>query len=110
MTYLYDKCKGQDSSLISPQEIINYLMPKFEINANELEQIMNGLVLDNYVEVVHSDSKGKLIYCVSLKQKGASFEREKLHYKKTTYLIVVRTVLLAILSTLIGILIRSFFS
>lgn len=110
MSYLYSKCKGKESSLISPQEICNYLMPKYEINNIEVDQIMSGLVLDNYIDVVHSDSKGKLIYCVSLKQKGASFEREREHNKKTTYLIVARTVLLAILSFVIGIILRAIFS
>lgn len=109
MSYLYLKCKGKESSLIAPQEISNYLMPKYEINNVEVDQIINALVLDNYIEVVHSDSKGKLIYCVSLKQKGASFEREKQHYKKTTYLIIVRTVLLAILSFVVGLILRAIF-
>ncbi len=109
MTYLYAKCKGKESSLIAPQEITNFLMPKYEINNVEVDQIMNALVLDNYIEVVHSDSKGKLIYCVSLKQKGASFEREKEHNRKTTYLIIFRTVLLAILSFVVGIILKAIF-
>ncbi len=109
MSYLYTKCKGKESSLISPQEISNQLMPKFEINSVEVDQILNGLVLDNYIDVVHSDSKGKLIYCISLKQKGASFERETEHNKKTTYLIIMRTVLLAILSFAVGIILKAIF-
>lgn len=110
MGYLYTKCKGKESSLVSPQEIANHLMPKFEINPIEVDQIMNALVLDNYIEVVHSDSKGKLIYCVSLKQKGASFERENEHMRKTTYLVIVRTVLLALLSFAVATLLKIIFS
>lgn len=109
MSYLYQKCKDKESCLITPQEISNYLMPKYEINNVEVDQIINALVLDNYIEVVHSDSKGKLIYCVSLKQKGANFERENKHNKKTTYLIIIRTVLLAILSFVVTLILRSIF-
>lgn len=110
MSYLYQKCKDKESSLIAPQEITNYLMPKYEINNIEVDQIINALVLDNYIDVVHSDSKGKLIYCISLKQKGSSFERERKHNRKTTYLIVMRTVVLAILSFIVGLILKALFT
>jgi len=109
MQFLYKKCKDKESSLIAPQEISNYLMPKYEINNIEVDQIINGLVLDNYIDVVHSDSKGKLIYCVSLKQKGAAFEREVKHNKKNLYRIILRTVILATLSFAIGAILRAIF-
>lgn len=110
MSFLYAKCKGKESVLIYPQEIANYLMPKYEINNIEVDQIINALVLDNYIEVVHSDNKGKLIYVISLKQKGSSFERENKHRKKTMYMLLARTVTLAIISFIVGLILRSIFS
>lgn len=109
MTYIYSKCKGKESSLISPQEIANFLMPTFEVNTIEVDQIINALVLDNYIEVVHSDNKGKLIYVISLKQKGASFEREVQHNRKTTYIFIARTVILAILSFVVTLILKAIF-
>ncbi len=110
MKFLYEKCKDKESSLIAPQEITNYLMPKYEINNVEVDQIINSLVLDNYIDVVHSDSKGKLIYVISLKQKGSSFKRELKHKKKMTYMIIVRTIALAVLSFIVGIILKNIFS
>ena len=109
MSFLYSKCKDRESSLIAPQEITNYLMPKYEINNIEVDQIINALVLDNYIEVIHSDSKGKLIYCISLKQKGSSFDRERKHRRKTNYMLLVRTILLAVLAFVVGIILKSIF-
>ena len=109
MSYIFSKCKGKESSLISPQEIANFLMPKFEVNTIEVDQIINALVLDNYIEVVHSDNKGKLIYVITLKQKGASFEREVQQYKKIMYIYISRTVLLAVLSFIVTLILKAIF-
>lgn len=110
MWYLYDRCKDKESVLIAPQEIANNLMPKYEINNIEVDQIMNALVLDNYIEVVHSDSKGKLIYVVSLKPKGVSFERVAKNNKRQIYVLLGRTVVLATLSFIIGLILKALFS
>lgn len=110
MSYLHSMCKNKESCLISPQEIANHLMPKFEINSIEVDQIINSLVLDNYIEVIHSDSKGKPIYVVSLKQKGSSFERERKHNRQKNYLIVFRTIILAVVSFVVGIILKAIFS
>lgn len=109
MWYLYDKCKDKESVLIAPQEIVNNLMPKYEINTIEVDQIMSALVLDNYVEVVHSDSKGKLIYVVSLKPKGVAYERVSKHNKKKLYLLLLRTVVLATVSFIVGLILKTVF-
>lgn len=109
MDFLFSKCIGKQSVLLTPEEIANSLMPKYECNLVEIEQILNALSLDNYIDVVNSDNKGKLIYCISLRTKGEAYERDKKGQKKRIYLIVTRTVLLACLSFAVGLILKAIF-
>lgn len=109
MGYLFGECVDKESTLISPQAITTALMPKYELNSIEIDQIINALVLDDYIEAVTSDNKGRMVYCIKLKQKGESYLREKSSAKKTATVLIVRTVLLAILSFIVGIILKAIF-
>ncbi len=110
MSYIYSKCEDQESVLISPTDIATACMDKYDLTNVEIEQILNGLSLDNYIDVVNSDKKGKLVYCIYLKQKGISYKRDNEQRKKTTFMLVTRTVLLAILSFIVGVILKAIFS
>ena len=110
MNYIYSVCKNKDSVLVSPNEIATACMDKYDLTTVEIEQILNGLALDNFIDVVNSDKKGKLVYCISLKQKGVSYKRDNEQKKKTAVWLITRTVLLAVLSFIVGIILKSIFS
>lgn len=110
MQYLFDACSGKKSCLVEPDDILNYLLPKYEINNIELDQILNALVLENYIDLVNSDKNGKLVYCVSLKTKGEGFERERKNAKKNVYIILTRTIILACISFAVTLILRAIFS
>jgi hypothetical protein len=76
MEYLFEMCRGKRTVLMSPQEILNSIAPKFEITAKQLEFAMKNVVLDGYIDVYHSDNKGSMMYVVTLKQKGEAYQRE----------------------------------
>lgn len=109
MKYIFKKCEGKESILISPEELENQLKPKYEVTRKELEQLIDGLVLDRYITMILSDKKGKPIYCISLDKKGESFERDLETERKTLIKLVVRTILLAVLSTAVGIILKLIF-
>ena len=109
MNYIYSKCENKESVLISPNDIVVACMDKYELNNIEIEQILNGLALDNYIDVINSDKKGKLVYCITLKQKGVSFKRDREQKRKTTAMLITRTVLLAILSFVVGVILKAIF-
>ncbi len=106
MEYVYEKCQGKKSCLISPREIISYVADKYVIYPDELEKIMTNLSYDNYIELFKSDRKGSPVFCVSLKIKGEGFHRELTNNKRNLALLLGRTCILAIISGLIGVLIR----
>ena len=109
MKYIFKKCEGKESVLIAPEELENQLKPKYDVGRKELEQLLEGLVLDRYITMVLSDKKGKPIYCISLDKKGESFERDIETERKTLIKLIVRTILLAVLSTAVGVILKLIF-
>ncbi|MFW6029155.1 MAG: hypothetical protein ACOCRO_02755 [Halanaerobiales bacterium] len=112
MMFLYNKCINKDSVLIDPDSIIVSLLPKYNITKAELDNIINNLEFDNYIEVVTSkdNKKNKNIYCVCLKAKGEAFKREMIRAKKTNRYLFIRKILLATVGVLVGLLIKNLFS
>ena len=104
MEYVYQKCQGKKSCLISPREIISFVADKYVLFPDELEKIMTNLSYDNYIELFKSDKKGNPVFCVSLKLKGEGFHRELTNNKRNLMYIVGRTLILAIITGIVGIL------
>jgi len=77
MDYLFDKCRGKKTVLMSPKEILQSLLPKIELTAKQLDTHMKNLALDGYIEVFNSDKNGVAMYVVTLKLKGEGFLRER---------------------------------
>ncbi len=109
MEYVYQKCQGKKSCLISPREIISFAADKYVLHPEELEKIMTNLSYDNYIELVKSDKRGSPVFCVSLKLKGEGFHRELTNNKRNIWWMVGRTCILAVISGLIGVLIKVLF-
>ena len=109
MEYVYQKCQGKKSCLISPREIISFTADKYVISTEELERIMTNLSYDNYIELFKSDKKGSPVFCVSLKLKGEGFHRELTNNKRNIWWTIGKTAILAIMSALIGGLIKILF-
>lgn len=109
MEYVYQRCQGKKSCLISPREIISYVADKYVLHVDELEKIMTNLSYDNYIELVKSDKKGNLVFCVSLKLKGAGFHRELTNSKRNLWILVIRTCAVAVAGALISGLIKLLF-
>ncbi len=109
MSYLYTKCDGKASQLVTKEELINCLVPKYDVGAVEIDDIVNNLVIEGYIERIMSEKKGQPIYCITLTAKGQGFEREQINSKKTVRNLIVRTVLLAILSFAVGMILKAIF-
>lgn len=111
MKYLFNSCNSCASKLISAENIIKFsLSKKHSLSLYELEDIMNNLQKENYIDFVLSDSKNGLTYCVSLKTKGKFFLKDLKKQKRQNSFLLIRTIALAILSFLIGVLLKAIFS
>lgn len=110
MLLLYEKCNNKESVLVSPNQIVISLLPKYQITVQELDKIINNLILDGYIDVINSDNKGKTVYCVSLKMKGVAFKRELINQAKNNRYLLIRTIILAVISVTVTLILRALLS
>lgn len=110
MTYLFDTCKDKGAVLITPEQIKENVMDRYEMNNIEINQIVNDLAHDEYIELVNSDNKGKLTYVITLKSKGEAYLRESHNHKKTAIWLITRTIILAVLSFLVVTILKAIFN
>ena len=109
MQYILKESGNKDTCLLLPIDIEHALEPKFKINQIETQALLDGLVQENYINLVNSDKNGELIYCISILPKGKSFHREQHNVKKSWVNAVIRTVLLAVLSFVVGLILKAIF-
>ena len=113
MDYVFEKCRGKKTVLMSPKEILQSLLPKHEITAKQLEGYLKNLALDGYLEALPSDNKGQMMYVVKLKTRGEAYEREKRDARQKRFRSlgwkIALTVLGAVLAFILGIILNSIF-
>ena len=113
MSYIFEKCKGENKGIFTPKELLSALMPKYEITAKQLDVVMSNLALDDYFECEKKDKDGKVYFLVSLTMRGAAFDRERQSQKrqKTQSLLwkLGLTVGGAVLAFILGIILRRIF-
>ena len=110
MQYIYTKCVEKGTCLLSGMDISTAIYPDLDLNINEIDEIINNLVLENYISVVNSDKNGRQVYCITLNPKGKSFERDLQNQKKGIRNIIIRTVLVACLSFAVSMILKAIFS
>lgn len=109
MTYLAKVCVGSKTHLVSPQDIALASNKKAVLSVAEIDEIMTGLSLENYIDFVVSDSKNGYYYCVTLKKKGQNFLEESKRQRKTLGLLVIRSMFLATVSFIFGLILKAIF-
>lgn len=109
MKYLTEICKNKKTYLIFASNIAEYVSTKYIITISELDDILLSLSKDNYLEFVAMDGKKGYYYCITLKSKGLTYNKD-LKKKKTEMCITIfRTFALAVLSFIVGFLLRLIF-
>ncbi len=107
--YLLEICPQRRSYLILAENIAEFVSRKFLITTSELDDIMISLAKDNYIEFVASDSKKGYYYCITLKNKALTLKKDLKKQKTEFWWLIVRTLGLAVLSFVIGLLLKSIF-
>lgn len=55
---------------MKPLEIFEALPYDYAYTPEELEPMLKGLALDDYLEYISADNHGELTYCITMHQKG----------------------------------------
>ena len=109
MSYLCKVCPKKRTCLVAPSEIAGALSKKFVLSVSEIDEIMSELSNENYIDFVVSESKMGYYYCVTLKKKGQSYEIDSRRQKKTFGLLVLRSLFLATVSFIFGLVLKMIF-
>lgn len=109
MSYLCEICKDKKTYLISVEQIASQVYKKCLLSVSDLDDIMISLSKDNYLDFVAMDGRKGYYYCITLKNKGLTYKKDIQKEKKEVIFIILRTVGLAVLSFVIGFLLKMIF-
>lgn len=107
--YLLEICPPKGSYLVLAEQVAEFVSRKYLISTNELDDIMLSLCKDNYIDFVASESKNGYYYCITLKGKALTLKRDLKKQKKEAWMVLLRTLGLAVLSFAVGILLKTIF-
>ncbi len=110
MRAVYELCGGRESCLVSPYDILSVLPAKRRYTADKVDSILHSLELDDYFELLESDRKGEKVYVVTLRPNGLAYRRGSVQMRRTIAFRVALSVGGAVLTFLVGLILRSVFS
>ena len=90
MRFLCEVCPKKRTYLISPHDIAIALSKKFVLSTSEIDEIMQELSFENYIDFVATEGKNGYYYCVTLKKRGLSFEFDQREKKRTSSRAIIR--------------------
>lgn len=108
MTALCKMCKDKNSTLISPLDLISIVGDK-SFSQTALDQVMDDLSSDGYFDLIYSDRRGEKVYCITLLERGKGYTRGVKVFKRNLLFRLGLTVALAIVSFLIGLILKAIF-
>lgn len=77
MSAVYCLCDGTDGCLISPLDIMSILPAGRKYSVQRLDDALNSLQMDGYLDVIQSERKGEKMYVIALKESGLAYKRAK---------------------------------
>lgn len=104
MLAVFSLCEEKGACFSSNEKIFKILSKKTKITPNEIENILDVLCQDEYIDIVKSDCNK--LYCIVLMQKGKAFKRSMVNFRKELLFRALLTVALAFLSILITTIIK----
>ena len=108
MEAVYELCDGMNSCLISRSDIIS-LLPKKELSGEELDDILFGLHVDGYFDLISSERKGEKMYVITLKDSGMAFRRTKKQRRRDIAFRIALALVGAVATFLFGLILRGIF-
>ncbi len=110
MNAVYEMCDGKDSCLVSPYEIMSILPAKRGYTPEKVESILRTLELDDYFDLIESDRKGERMFVITLHPNGVAYKRTALQMRRTLLFKVGISVAGAVITFVVGIILRSIFT
>ena len=104
MNVIYKKASRSQNGqcLVTPLELLSKIPYGVDFKESDLEETLNQLTLDNYFECDRAHtSGGELIYCLTLKENGISYLRDRKVSRRKLLIRIITAILIAILGFVI---------
>ena len=108
MKTLFLECENKKTILITPNDLIKITGDKL-LTESVVDKIVCDLSADGYLDLIYSDRHGEKVYCITLTEKGKGFLRGKKVMKRTLIFRLMVTVVLAVVSFVIGLVLKAIF-
>ncbi len=109
MKILLHLCKNSNVCLTSHDDIVKELKKNEYLTRKEVDDILEKLVLEGYIECTITDNRGKRGYCVTILKKGEGFTRDEKDKNKVLWQRIGITIALAVLSFAVTLVLKSIF-
>ena len=110
MNAVFTLAGGKERMLVSPYEILALLPHRAGFDEEQVDRVLRALELDGYFELISTDRKGERAYVFHMKEAGLSYKREGSRRKRSLAARVALTVALAVLSAVVGIVLKNLLS
>ena len=110
MDRVFELCAGEGSCLCAPWDILQQFSARERPDEAQLEGILHDLQADGYFDVIRSERRGDPVYVITLRAGGYSYCRESLQVRRSIAFRVALATGGAVLSFLVGLLLRALFS
>lgn len=111
MKAIYYKAIEKDGAcLISQNDLLSSMPYNFQFKKSELAPSLKALVSEGYFELIVTEKKGEDYYCITLQKPGYDFAYQIAKEKRQFKMKIVLTLLGAILSFIIGTVLKAIFT
>lgn len=110
MESLYTLCEETGSCLCSPWDLLRQFPADKRLSETQTEKILFDLQSDGYINLICSERKGERMYVITLRANGVGFMRERQQFRRDVVFKITFTVLGAVASFLVGLVLKTLFS
>ena len=96
--------------LLTPIDFYSRLPLDLDFKEEELLPTLKALEIDDYFDLTETERKGELVYCINMRKKGLAFARQEKAFKKNIRFRIGLAIGLAIISGVVGIIIKLIYS
>lgn len=107
MREIYRKTTNNNGMcLVRPVDLMKGIPYNFEFTKDDLIPTIQGLVYDDYFDLVETDKKGDYYFCITLLKKGFAFQRNEEIRMRARRASIIQKILLTLLGAGLGFAIK----
>ena len=110
MNAVYELSGGKERFILAPYELNAALPARDKYDEAALGRLLRSLALDGYFEMIESERKGEPVYVIQMREAGLSYRRQDYQRKRGIMYRFGVAALGAVVTFLVGLLLRFLFT